>query len=514
VVEDPEGRPFGPRAHLVLGVAAGLVLAGMLVLRFWARSPLWLDEALTVDIAKQPIRQLPHYLREDGAPPLFYFLLHFWMGIFGTSDEGVRSLSGVFGVVTLPLIWLAGYRIGGRRMGWAALLLLATSPFAIRYDLETRMYALEVLLCVLGFLAVESALRRPRPANLVGVAVVTGLLLYTQYWALYLVAVTGLWLAFQARWGRPRWRRAAWPTLVALVVGGLTFLPWLPTFLFQSAHTGTPWATPANFGAIITAVSSFAGGGTNQGRALALAYFALLGLGVFGVAVDRRHIDLDIRTRPSGRPLGLVVVGTLATAVAAGYVSTTAFQARYASIVLIPLILVVCMGLFTFLDRRVRVAILAVAVGAGAIASLPNITTIRTQAGQVAAAISISGQPGDVVAYCPDQLGPAVARLLPPDRYRQITFPRGTGPTFINWIDYGQASAASHPVLFAEQLESEAGSHRIFVVWYPGYQTYGNKCQRLVQTVQDNPGYQTKVLVTGNQDFEPMELYQFTPTKT
>ena len=55
---------------------------------------MWLDEALTVNIAKAPLHLIPHLLRADGAPPLYYLLLHFWMKVFGTSDLGARSLSG------------------------------------------------------------------------------------------------------------------------------------------------------------------------------------------------------------------------------------------------------------------------------------------------------------------------------------------------------------------------------------------------------------------------------------
>ena len=60
-------------------VAVVLVLVAGLVLRFWTRSALWLDEALTVNISTQPLHTLPSYLKHDGAPPLYYVLLHFWM---------------------------------------------------------------------------------------------------------------------------------------------------------------------------------------------------------------------------------------------------------------------------------------------------------------------------------------------------------------------------------------------------------------------------------------------------
>jgi uncharacterized membrane protein len=501
---------------VVIAVATAVVLATTLVLRFWTRSDLWLDEALTVNIARQPLHQLPSLLRRDGAPPLFYLLLHVWMGWFGQSDLAVRSLPGVLGVITLPLAWLAGRRVGGRTVGWAALLLVATSPFAVRYDTEARMYSLVVLLTVLGVLALDRSLRVPRPGNLVAVAVVTALLLYSHYWSLYLVGTTMLWLAWTAWRGRPTWRRGARASLAAAAVGCLAFVPWVPVFLFQSAHTGTPWATPANFAAMVNAVASFAGGGTSQGRALALIFFALVGLALFGTAVDRRHIDLDLATRPLGRPMAVAVGGTLAAAIVGGFVSNSAFDARYASVVFIPLILLVSIGLTTFRDRRVRTAILAVAVVAGLASSFPNVNTNRTQAGQAARAIAASGRPGDIVAYCPDQLGPAVDRLLPADRYRQTTFPRGTGPVFVNWVDYSKAIRSASPALFAVHLEALAGTGRqIFVVWASGYQAFGLRCEALVETLQGSTAYHAQELIQGDpvRFFQPMWVVRFTPTR-
>jgi mannosyltransferase len=514
--DDPEGPSFGHTTVVLITIGVVVALAASLVMRFWTKSDLWLDEALTVNIARLPLREIPSFLRRDGAPPLYYVLLHFWMGWFGTSDEAVRALSGVIGVITIPFAYLAGKRLGGRSAGWAALLLVTTSPFAIRYDTETRMYSLIVLLTVLGFLALDRSLRNPRTGNLIAVAAVTGLLLYTHYWSLYLIGTMLLWLAWVARRGRPAWRRGARASLAAGAVGCLTFLPWVPIFLFQSQHTGTPWATPANFAAMVSAVASFAGGSTNQGRALALIFFALAGLGLFGMATDRRHIDLDIRTRPLGRPVAIAVGGTLAAAVAGGFLTNSAFDARYASVVFIPLILLVVIGLTTFRDRRVRTIILAVAVIAGLAGSIPDVTTNRTQAGQVARAIAAHAGPGDVVAYCPDQLGPAVNRLLPAGRYQQTTFPRDTGPIFVNWVDYAGAVHSASPVAFAHRLESLAGPSggQIFLVWAGGYQSFGLKCEQIIQTLQEDPAYHAQSLVVGNdnQFYQPMWMVGFTPT--
>ncbi len=511
---DPEGLAFSHVTRVVLLVGAVCAVAAGLTLRFWTKSDLWLDEALTVSIARKPLHELPAYLKRDGAPPLFYVLLHGWTGIFGTSNLAVRALPGVIGVATLPLAWLAGKRLAGRWAAGAAMLLVATSPFAIRYATEARMYSLVALLTALGYLALDRALRHPRLGNLTAVAAVTALLLYTHYWAFYLLGVTMIWLAYQSWLGRPQWHRGARAALLAGAVGCVAFLPWVPIFLFQSAHTGTPWATPATFAAMVSAVASFAGGSTSEGRALALVFFALIGLGLFGRATDRIHVELDIRTRPLGRPLAVVVLATLTAAVIGGLATASAFDSRYASVVFIPLILMVSLGVTVFRDRHVRVGIVTLAVVLGLVASVSNVTTNRTQAGEVAAAIDASGAPGDVVVYCPDQLGPAVNRILPVGRYQQVAFPRGGGPEFIDWVDYASAVRNASSLDFARRVDEMASSGKqIFVVWAPAYEAFGAKCEQLVQTLQNNPRYRATGVIAGDSKrfFQPMYLVRFSP---
>ena len=500
-----------PSPKWAFGATAILVSVGI-VLRFWTHSDMWLDEALTVNISRLPLSQLHGALMRDGAPPLYYVLLHFWMKVFGSSNLGARSLSGVISVATIPAVWVAGRRLGGLTLALTVTVLVSTSPFAIYYGTEARMYSLVAFLTTVGFLAVDRALRRPTAWNLVATALCTALLLYTHYWALYLVAVTGAWLLFHAWRGNVRRRKGARAALVAVVVGCLCFVPWVPTFLYQSAHTGTPWAVPANFAAVINAISSFAGGPTNSGRALALLYFALAGLGLFGAARDRFHIVLDLRTRPGARGLAIIVFGTLVLAIVAGYLQGSAFSARYASVVFIPLMLLVAMGMRTFMDWRIASVLLAAASVFGLATSVTNISTQRSQAVRVAAELAVAGRPGDVVAYCPDQLGPDTSRLLPSGRYQQITFPRDTGPQFVDWVDYAKATASASPKAFADRLEQmSAPDHHIWFVWAPGYQTYGTKCEAIEGYLLHDTGLGANEIFPYEPTtyYEPMELVEF-----
>lgn len=506
-----------------IGIVA--VVAAGLVLRFWTRSALWLDEALTVDIARLPLHDLPSYLKRDGAPPLYYVLLHFWMKPFGDGDLAVRSLSGVLSVLTLPVVWVVGRRLGGRTVGWVSLAVLASAPFAVYYATEARMYSLVMFLTACGAWAVSRALERPRWGNLVAVGVVVAALLYTQYWAIYLVGAFALWLIWQSWRGHVRSANARW-ALLATVVGCLAFVPWLPTFVYQSRYTGTPWAGVPTYAAIINAITGFTDNqaslvatGSNQGRLLALGYFALAGLGLFGAARGRFHIDLDIRTRPQGRALAFVVVVTLAAAITGGILSKSAFSARYAAVVFVPLLVLLAIGTVTFADARIRAAVVAVVVAAGLASSIPNVDTQRTQAPAVAAVLAAHAKPGDVVAYCPDQLGPATYRLTATAGYRQVTFPRGTGPAYVDWVDYKQAAKAATARAFARKLEGMAGhDHDVWLVSAPGYQGFGVKCQMLAADLlaardaagQPWGGHQW---VNGNPGryYEPMNLTQFAP---
>ena len=522
----PEEVPaLSGRTRTAAAVGIIIVVAAGLLLRFWTRSGLWLDEALTVDVARLPLHELPSALKRDGAPPLFYVLLHFWMGLFGQSNVAVRSLSGVIAVITLPVGWLCGKRFGGRAVAWTMLALLASAPFAVYYATESRMYALVILLTGLGFLALDRAVRTPRPGNLIAVALVTAALLYSQYWSVYLTAMVAIWLIASIWRTRHRGHPedAPWAALIALGVGVLLFVPWVPTFLYQAKHTGTPWAAPPNFSAVINALTGFTDNqgstlttGTNQGRLLAVIYFGMLALAIFGIGLSGRYIELDLRTRPHSRGVGFIVLGTLFAAIGGGIITSSAFSSRYAAVIFLPFLLLVAYGTTTFLNPRARVIIVGIAVIAGLISSAQNVTTQRTQANAVAAAINAQAKPGDIIAFCPDQLGPSVYRQLKdPSQYDMITFPRETGPQFVDWVDYKATVNAASPAHFTDVVTQRAGTtHHVWLVWQPMYQTYGIKCETIATELADaavkvNGGARNVVTNHIALYYEPMNLTEF-----
>ena len=131
------------------------------------------------------------------------------------------------------------------------------------------------------------------------------------------------------------------------------------------------------------------------------------------------------------------------------------------------------------------------AVVAGLAGSLPNMTTNRTQAGQVAAAIAATAGPATSSPTAPTSWDRRWTGCCRAGRYQQTTFPRGSGPEFVNWVDYAAAiEGRRRPSRFAEHLESMARPAATRSSWCGprGYQTFGVKCEGILQTLAGEPG--------------------------
>ena len=117
---------------------------------------------------------------------------------------------------------------------------------------------------------------------------------------------------------------------------------------------------------------------------------------------------------------------------------------------------------------------------------------------------------GDVVAYCPDQVGPSVTRLVSVP-VTELTFPLATSPEFVDWVDYAERNHAALTAPFAQLLADRAGPHRIWLVWSPGYRTYGSKCSTLVDRLQLLRPRMKRVIKVSVKYEERMGLIRYDP---
>ena len=502
--EPDAGTPPGPswsgRAPLVAAVLA--VLVGT-VLRFVSPPALWLDEAQSVAIARSDLGSLFTGLEQDGSPPLYYLLLHVWIGVFGESAGAVRALSGVFGVLALPLAWVLGRRFGGPRVAVAFTLLLASSPFAIRYSSETRMYSLLVLLALLLAVAVSWAVRRPGPLPVVAVGLAGAALLWTHYWSVYLLAAAGLVALAALRWNRA----AALRVLAGFVLAGLLFLPWVPTLRFQLAHTGTPWAAVGGLGSITTALDAWRGGPAVLPQVLGLTFVLLAVL-----AVVTQPFAGGVRlqmSRSRGRwVLVALSLGTLVVAGIASLLTSSAVSGRYTSVALPAFLALVAVGIVGLPSRRTSAVLLTgcVLVGLGLAGS--SARHWRTQADQVAEQLQAAA-PGDTVLFCPDQLGPSVSRIAPAG-LDLVVYPDLRPADRVDWTDYSQRNESADPASVAARLSARAGDGAVWLVTSRGFRVPSDEaCQQVGESLEELRGSSSELVEPRRGAGEVMRLERF-----
>jgi mannosyltransferase len=498
------------RPSRVALLAVGAVLLAGIVARFLVISPLWLDEAQSVAIARLPLGQLFQALREDGSPPLYYLLLHGWIALFGTGTFAVRALSGVFSLLTLALGYRVSRQLAGRRAALAGLVLLTSSPFAIRYASETRMYSLIVLLVVLGAMALRAVMRSPRVWPVVGLGAVTGALLLTHLWAFDLVAVVGL----LALVGLRSHRAVSLRVLAGLVLGAVLFLPWLPSFLVQLAHTGTPWDRQRGFVAFPVALSALQGGSTIEAWTLGISLVLLIALGLLAVPSPHgpgARVQLALRLRPSRVLLLATGLGTLLVAASVSLLSSSGVAARYTSVAMPSLLALAAFGITALPTARSRNVTLGLVALLGLGTAYAAVPTPRTQAGQVASALDAAAAPGDLVVFCPDQLGPAVDRLAPRD-LQLVVYPDLRPAGRIDWTDYTERNASRTPDEVAAAVLERSRGAAIWVVTASGYRVPSDQtCREFVGDLAAARGPQELVVARKPSVFQSMRLQRIPP---
>ena len=157
--------------------------------------------------------------------PLLYWLTTAALRLLPEHEVTLRLVSALAGVLAVPLLVALGRVVRLPRAGLWAALLLAVSPFAIRYSQEARHYALLLLFGLLATVLLLRALGRDRRRDWLayGVAAALGLMTHYSAWLLLLAqgAVVAGWLLGRLRAGE---RGAAVRLAPAAVVVGLALL--------------------------------------------------------------------------------------------------------------------------------------------------------------------------------------------------------------------------------------------------------------------------------------------------
>ena len=216
-------------------ILSALVLPLAILLRSLALGQgYWIDEVSSLQTARLSWGELVHRVGFfDLHPPLYYFSLSMWTGVFGEGEIAARFMSLLFSIATLAVV----YFWGARRSAWTgflALLIMALSTLHVHYSVEVRSYS---MLAFFGaaFLCLYEKAAGEEECNWLDwllLGVVESCFILTHYYAIPLVALANLHF-FTVR---PHDGRRLFRWCMVQGTGLVLFMAWLPFLLVQFLH--------------------------------------------------------------------------------------------------------------------------------------------------------------------------------------------------------------------------------------------------------------------------------------
>jgi 4-amino-4-deoxy-L-arabinose transferase-like glycosyltransferase len=408
----------------------------------------WIDEGISVGIAHHHLASIPHLLRQDGSPPLYYLLLGVWIRLFGDGVQATHVLSLLCALACIPLAYVVGRRVFDRLTGWCCAILAAFNPFLTYYGQETRLYALVALLSLAAVLAYVEGVLRGKRRWLPVLSVTLAAMVYSHNWSLFFCVGLAAATAIAAR---DRFRELVYAGAGTV----LLYLPWIPTILFQAKHTGAPWATAPSVHDLIVAP------GTVLPDDGALAAFVLVACAALWRGLRRRESD-ERRT---------IVALALASAVAICIAwvlsfATPEWTARYFASLVAPFLLIAARGLV----RADRLGVLALVVIV--FFWIGPQKDNKENARQIAAQLAPAMHAGELVISTQPEQVPVFRYYLGPG-YRYAT-PIGPvpDPRVFDWRDAVTRLRAAQPDATLAALLRTVKPGERFVVVSPVFRSY------------------------------------------
>lgn len=179
---------------------------------------LWHDEGLQYYVAAHNSLGELFDQRRSFHPPLSFMVNHLFL-LLGGSDFFLRLPSALFGIASLPVLYVVAKDLTSKREALFAVFVLAISPFHVWYSQEARMYSQLLFLSLLSTMLLIHALKHGKARWWILYVSVGAAGMYTHVFMGLALGAHFLWvLLFHRRY------------MLAITISGfavvLLFLPW------------------------------------------------------------------------------------------------------------------------------------------------------------------------------------------------------------------------------------------------------------------------------------------------
>src|SRR5271166_5682610 len=187
---------------------------------------LWLDEGATVALARASWQHFAWvwWYGEANLQTVYFLLMRGWIH-GGLSEAWLRLPSALFGIASVPLLYVVARKFMRAGPALASAALLAFSPAHVYYSQEARSYTLAILLVLLSSYFFVRAVEEGRRRDWVLWTVVSLLAFYSHDFAALVLVAQACSLFFR-KTAPAIWRRVIFcgMLILAAAIPGLTYV--------------------------------------------------------------------------------------------------------------------------------------------------------------------------------------------------------------------------------------------------------------------------------------------------
>ncbi|MGA2903990.1 MAG: glycosyltransferase family 39 protein [Candidatus Korobacteraceae bacterium] len=227
---DKQTTPAGISREQAPVLLALLTIAGAwLRLAHLGSKSLWLDEGATVALARASWQHFSWvwWHGEANLQTIYFLLMRAWIYL-GDSEAWLRLPSALFGIASIPVMYVLARKFMGAAPSLAAAALLAFSPTHVYYSQETRSYTLAILLVLLSTYFFLRAVEQNQPRDWLLWTLCGTLAFYSHDFAALVLVAQAMSLFFKSP--PVPWRRL-------MVCGSMIFVAAVPglTYVFRAS---------------------------------------------------------------------------------------------------------------------------------------------------------------------------------------------------------------------------------------------------------------------------------------
>lgn len=243
------------KKHTNLGIITGLMIViGILrssAAHMWATYSF--DDIISISIASLPLAHIWEYARFEMHPPAYFYLLHFWTQLFGTTPFIVKASTVLTNILLIPSAYLLGKT--AYTSPRAGIVMAIAAGFIGLVSFQTVLIRMGVLLVLSTILSYYFFLKAQQSSHqswyVIGYIITTTLALYTHITAVFIIAIHLAYLLYTF-YKKYISKKQLYTWIAYLSIPSLLYLPWFIHFLITrfTSLDATAWYIHAPYDAL------------------------------------------------------------------------------------------------------------------------------------------------------------------------------------------------------------------------------------------------------------------------